>query len=207
MGVGGQCIIIKPDANLVVVTTSAEPQASRKIVDRYVLAAVRSSGALPANPKTLSELTATTHRLQHPMRSSAESLPAICERISGTRYTFERNALGYKEAAFLFTGRDSCKFILGSGKDAFEREVGLDNIYRITATDRQGHKPAENAFALKGEWVTENTLRLDSHEMGSALHFTIDFRFEGDDVHVSATLRPVHREFSFRGSASGTVDD
>jgi len=202
MGAGGRCIAVKPDANLVVVTTSAAQRATEKIVKRYVLSAVKGSGPLPPRPDTQSELKAIIHKLQHPTRSSPENLPAVCKRISGTRYRFERNAMGYQEATLLFPSKDSCRFILGSGKDAFEREAGMDNIYRITRTDRHGQMPGENAFALKGRWVNDSTFRLDSHEIGSVIHYKIDFLFDGEDARVSALLRNFNRRFSFKGSFS-----
>jgi len=59
----------------------------------YILAAAKSFGPLPENPQGVSQLAWQIQALAHPQAVTLPPLPAIAERISGSKHILENNPL------------------------------------------------------------------------------------------------------------------
>ena len=169
-----------------VVTASLESYAEapeiEKILNEYILPAIKSDNPLTDNPEGYSRLLADIETAVNPVQP-APSLPSLASNISGSVYTFGENPLGWKSLKFVFEeGIRTAQIHLN---DDSTLEIGLDNIYRLSKAQPFGE------ILLRGRWVDEHTFVIDyPYSMGGATTLgelgetEIQFKFSGADLEV-----------------------
>jgi CubicO group peptidase (beta-lactamase class C family) len=189
LGLGGQQIHIFPSKDLIVVVTAgfesyAEAPEIEKMLNEYILPAIKSDKMLAENPESQARLQAAIGTVKHPVQPVA-ALPSIAQDISKSRYVFEENPLGWQSIEFNFEpGTDSTQVIFN---DAVHLEIGLDNLYRLSKTESLGE------LLLRGQWIDGQTFMLEypyplfgQNTLGELGHTQARFRFQGDDLQVTA---------------------
>jgi hypothetical protein len=189
-GRGGQRIVVIPELDLVVVTTGAgfEPGS----LQQYLGSAIKQGNSLPLN------VQATERLHQAIARARAEPAPKVlaqqretAARVSGKRYRFATNPLGFNAISFEFPGTESAKIELditvamaATVAGHFNLEVGLNGQYRFTANGPRGYR-----VALRGEWISRDSFEIGYVEPAGSNAFNMRFRFE--DNRVSAQIRDI----------------
>ena len=184
MGVAGQYIMVLPEQNVVVaVTCSASGRGvffPKKVLDKFILPAVKADGSLPTNPAAQQALAARSGPPPlHQTPQAVPPLPAIAQQISGKTYALESNNWNYDnfrlafepvdhEATFSYTARVA---------DTAVFAVGLDGVYRFTETDI-------GCMAALGGWTAPNTFELTCQQIGytAPTKFVLTFRQDEIDV-------------------------
>jgi CubicO group peptidase (beta-lactamase class C family) len=187
LGLGGQQIHVYPARNLIVIVTAsleslAEAPEIEKMLNEYILPAVRSEDPLADDPGGFSHLQTRIEAAANPVRPIA-ALPPTALDISESIYEFGDNSLGWQTLQFVF----------GSGKAAVEIvlngspvQAGLDNIYRSSNT------PPGGEILLRGQWVDDETFVLDypyplagATALGELGESQFQFKFSGDELDVT----------------------
>lgn len=157
LGLGGQQIHVYPSKNLIVIVTGslesyAEAPQIEKMLNEYILPAVKSDSLLQTNPEGFSRLQAVSEAVANPVRP-IPALPLTALDISGSRYRFDENPLGWDELEFTFEpGAETAQLRLNADADI---QIGLDNIYRESASEALGD------LLLRGRWANEQTFVVD----------------------------------------------
>jgi CubicO group peptidase (beta-lactamase class C family) len=179
MGRAGQHVFIYPQQDMVVVFTAGLPFHTNQdfiplveLLNDYILPAVKSDGALPANPTAAARLQAGIQTLAQPRRDPP-SLPAIAATISGKTYSFETNALGWASLALAFTpGQPEATATLNGGQAL---AIGLDNLYRQRDTGMPLFPEG-----VRGYWQDANTFVVDDVWIGRMVQYQYTLRFSGE---------------------------
>ena len=190
LGLGGQQIHVYPAQNLVVVVTAgveayAEAPEIEKMLDRYILPAVKSDRPLEENSAGAERLQAALEKAGNPLLPPAE-LPETALDISGSVYTFEENPMGWQTMQLDFTpGADAAQLILNGGPVI---QVGLDNLFRLSNVAPFGE------LLLRGRWVDERTFSADypypitgPTRLGELGETEMRFQFTGERLDVTIT--------------------
>ena len=185
VGVAGQFIMVAPEQNLLtVVTSSASGRGiffSKKILDKFVLPAVKSNGALPANTaaqKKLVEKSGPPPLQQTPQ--AVPSLPSVAQQISGKTYALQSNRWHYDNFKLVFDpGHDCAEFSYTvRGGDTAVFTVGLDGVYRFTDTDI-------GCMAAIGKWTAPDTFELTCQQIGYSAPAMFALAFNRDEIDVT----------------------
>lgn len=185
LGRAGEHIFVYPAENLVVTFTAGLPFTNnadliplQELLNEYILPAVKSGEALPANPESLARLSAGIQAISEPHPTAVQPLPAIAAEISGKTYTLEDNPFGWQTLLFSFQeGASSARIVMNGAADLL---VGLDNAYRTSRT--QGN-PFPNK--LRGHWENQDTFVVEDVLLGQMAQATYQIRFSGDTVHIT----------------------
>jgi len=184
LGVGGQYIMVVPQENLVVVVNNASSGMGvffpRKILDKYILPAIKSDNAIVANDAVYQELLAKAGPPELANQPHAiPELPTIAREISGEAYSLETNNWKYDNfqlsfdpawdyAEFHYTAKES---------DVAVFQVGLDGAYRFSETDI-------GPFAAYGEWTNPNTFEINYQQIGYSTPAKFVLTFKGKTITV-----------------------
>lgn len=184
LGRAGQHIFVYPDQNVVVVFTSDLPYTNdadliplQKLLDQYILPAVRSDQPLPANSQALARLEAGMQVLSQPKPMAPQSLPKIATQISGKTYTLEENPFGWHSLIFTFEeGASEAKVTIDGMR---QLKFGLDNLYRMSSQDN-------NPFpeALRGRWESQDTFVLEDILLGQSPRINSRIQFSEDNLRI-----------------------
>jgi hypothetical protein len=157
----------------------------QKLVESYILPAVRSNHELPPHPEGEVLLESRIQQAAQPPAREAEArpLPDTAKKISGRTYALEQNPYALLGFSLTFENEAEALFRLSTysplaGSDGVELPIGLDDTYRI-APGRFG-LPA----ALKGSWENDNLFVLNMNEIGNINNWIIEMTFEGDEVNL-----------------------
>jgi CubicO group peptidase (beta-lactamase class C family) len=154
-GFGGQYIFVVPRLNLVAVFTGglADPDfpTPRKLIETFILPAVKSAGPLPASPAT-SDLQEYLEQIKNPAPQPVAPLPEIAKQISGQTYKIIGSPDSYIQAITLNFKEGQNLYELEAMRlgEKYEVRGGLDRFY--VNGPENGH-----VIALKGYWQDENT--------------------------------------------------
>ena len=195
-GIGGQSVVVRPDLQLVVVTTGSGRSAlTKEWVRNAIVPSVRSSGPLPADAAAVAELRARADALaQPPKRHAVPDLPATAAEVSGRLFNLEANDLSWRQVALSFsTGEPTATLV----RDGDELPIGLDGAPRVVAEPRGG-----GPIALHGEWETSDTFALVYDTISHYRTFRLRLRFAGHTVHIKALEYAFGHEVEFTGSAA-----
>lgn len=195
LGLGGQQIHVYPAQNLVVVMTSnlesyAEAPEIERLLNSFILPAVKSESALAANPGGAARLDSAIEAAANPIRS-VPPLPAAAFENSGQPYSFPENPFGWGTLEFIFEpGAPAARILLNE----VPLQVGLDNLYRASTT-AQGYE-----MLLRGRWIDEQTFVADyPYSLGGMMVLgelgESEFRF----TFVGDKLKVVAEQFGFAG--------
>jgi CubicO group peptidase (beta-lactamase class C family) len=197
-GWNGQAVLVDPAAELVIVTTGADPKGVDTLF-RGFEDYEPSDEPLPPNPRAAEALIALVKELAAPTPMTEPELPEVAAAVSGRTYRFEENPLGFEELSLEFDGGKGCRLSIVVKDKSFDSEVGLDGRYRFTETGDLGPMPENNRIAVRGAWVDDATFAIDAHEMGDPIHSRTLFTFSGDTIDVAVSVRPIGRNIHFRG--------
>jgi CubicO group peptidase (beta-lactamase class C family) len=183
LGRNGQHIFVYPTENMVVVFTAALPTGDdadliplQKLLDQYILPAVKSDRALPANPDAQARFKAAVQAMAQPQPSIPASLPAIAREISGKNFALDDNPFGWHTIAFSFKeGETEAKLNV----DGMEIAFGLDNVYRFVPA---GDSPFPQGF--RGSWEGGDTFNVESIQLGTPTYFKSKVLFFADGIHI-----------------------
>lgn len=188
-GAGGQWIWGFPELDLIAVATGYG--AAQPVLNDFLLPAVKSSTALPANAEAMARLTAKVQALANPAPSAVEPIPAEAKAAAGRLYTLEDNALGWKSISIDF-GAEEATLTLNVADRTLTLPVGMDNIYRISA-DGLPANPGLFRFseiaplALKGRWAKGFTIIMA--DLRGKDTWIINLAFEtSNDIRVEVRL-------------------
>jgi CubicO group peptidase (beta-lactamase class C family) len=198
-GFGGQYIYIVPKSDLVVVFTSClsddDFSIPKKLMKTFIMPAVKSNQALPANVKMQSLLVRLLQDIQTPQVQPVTSLPEIAGKISGKMYHCEKNPLSWNTFSLNFNSNNVCslKMTLSfSPQKTFEIPIGMDNRYRYIRQDMIGESYA------KGHWLDAKTFEVTL--INASYKMKIIAVFENDQVTIQVNSGP-----EFKAVLSSTV--
>jgi CubicO group peptidase (beta-lactamase class C family) len=154
LGYGGQYIVVVPERNMVMITTSALPLNSyfvpEDLLNHYILPASESSEPLPPNPAGVEALNASIDALASPGEAVTPlPLPDIAATISGQTYRITSGDVGFQTVALTFpAGQNSA------------------------------------LLTLDGGWKNGSTFVFNYYIIGSAERFGVTLGFEGDTLNI-----------------------
>jgi hypothetical protein len=183
LGRNGQHIFVYPKENMVVVFTAALPTGNnadliplQKLLDQYILPAVKSDQPLPANDDAQARLQDGIQALAHPQTASP-TIPASAIEISGKTFVLDENPLGMQTLVFSVKEGESEATVLVNGQPI---TVGLDNLFRFTSD-------AESPFSFgyRGSWEADGAFNVESIMVGTPVYNRTRVQFSGDTIHVT----------------------
>ncbi len=175
-GHGGQYVVVDPTHDLlVVVTASAAPLTPANLTGEIVRQAILSDDPLDPNSGGEAELAAAVALAAAGPEPRTVEPPAIAAEISGVRYRFRPNDLGF-DSFVVAVGDQGVVLQLSDAIDRVRFVVGIDGRFALTDT--------EPPVAMRGEWLGENTFRIDVQTIGLAEPATVQLRFLDDRAHV-----------------------
>ena len=187
MGWGQQNIWVLPEQDLVVVITAGMkndlllPHA--KIIDQYILPAVKSDSSLPPDPQGEAQLAAELFSAQYPAPQLVKPLPPIASQIVGKTYLVTGSSITLGLQSFLiekFTDTEMLIDVSLTHED-LKLRAGLDGVFRRSPTET-------GEIALQAYWEGEKTLVLTWQNLQSAEHALIHITFQGNDLVVTVDL-------------------
>lgn len=183
VGVAGQYIMVAPQENLVMVVTSSAAGRGvffqKKILDQFVLPAVRSDGPLPANASAHAELqrrSGPPKLMQEPQPVPA--LPAAAHEISGKTYSLGKNNWNYDNFKLVFEHNQAEFSYTSKEEDRATFTVGLDGVYRFTETEI-------GCIAAFGSWTAPDTFEINSQQIGYTAPTRFVLTFTGNEIEVT----------------------
>jgi CubicO group peptidase (beta-lactamase class C family) len=185
-GRGDQRIMVVPDKQLSVVVTAAhdgDGAAMQAWLTDAVLPAVTADEPLPPNAEAQAALQTKVAELANPVQPP----PALSDdaaNLSGTRYDFQDNVLGWNAITLTFSpGRTTAQVSLATTAGDEAATVGLDNVYRLNAQPY-------GQIAVRGSWTDDDTFVVHQLVIGDLNEFDIRMDFSGSQVavHVEETV-------------------
>ncbi|MHC5114663.1 MAG: serine hydrolase domain-containing protein [Planctomycetota bacterium] len=198
MGWGGQGIGVDPAHDLVAVGTAGGSGSFGELfshLDGYE----PSDGPLPPNPEGVAELERLVRELGHPAPRPLPPLPARARAISGQRYVLDENPRGLRDVTFDFPGGPVAHVVVSTGAGELAIDIGLDGVDRVSDIGALGRMPEGNRGAHRGEWTADDTFTIDGHEVGNPMHSRMVFVFDGDELEITTTSRPLQRRLVVTG--------
>jgi CubicO group peptidase (beta-lactamase class C family) len=187
-GSAGQRLFVIPKQAMVVAFVGGASSLDSDIVPEtlltsFILPAVKSATALPANPEQITALESRVRALAMPEPRPVPPLPAMARSISGKAYTVSANSLGIKAFALNFAeNQASIKISIGDASQ--ELPVGLDDVYRFTTLSQSGA-----VLGLKGSWSSQDTFILYLYQdYGSTTEVRLTFKEKGLEALVHIPL-------------------
>ena len=180
LGYAGQAIYVKPDLNLVVVITSGlhnrDAFLREKLMQSYIIPAVKSSEMLRSNPEGLDELQAAVREAAHSEPRTVPLLPKTAKEISGKTYILQANNSDIRTLSLTFTEPSQARLDVSIGAVKQALPVGLDNVFRTAKVDEH------ITIALRGYWADGKTFVLDWAALEAGDRVELRLRFDGDRI-------------------------
>ena len=201
LGYAGQYILIVPDRNLIMVTTSGfQPQeffTPETLFNQYILPASESSKPLPPNPDAIAALKARLVAMARPPEpKTPPRLPETALRISGKSYSLEPSDVGWRSLVLNFApGQNTAQVIL----DGVSLTVGLDEVYRSSPPDPAFRGSKQASWLLRGRWIAADTFEIELIIVGRPERYTENLHFEGDKMTVRETEHVTGRSATTTG--------
>ena len=178
-GRGGQSLIVWPDLDMILVSFAGGNAGQ---IAQVVRGAVKSDGTLPANSAAYAHLTERIQEARKPPKAdAASSLPAIAASISGAVYAFPVNSSRLDSLSLTFAKNGESRLDLKYYGQPLSFPIGMDGVYRL-GPNGPFHMPA----GATGKWVGENEFLLDVNFVANINHYTLDIRFDGEQIDVTA---------------------
>jgi CubicO group peptidase (beta-lactamase class C family) len=204
LGYGGQYIIVVPDQDLVVVFTSGLPVqdffAPKALLDTFILPAVQSSAALPANPQAAADLEARILTFAHTEASAVPPLPETARRVSGQVYTFDPGDEDWESLRLDFADGADTAQVTVDGKPLI---VGLDGVLRLNDAPRPPLGGTNAPLAARGAWKSDGLFVIDIQPVGAAESYTLTLAFDDAEVRVRLKENVTGRGDSSKASLRG----
>jgi hypothetical protein len=178
-GRGGQSLIVWPDLDTIVVSMGGGNTG--QIVD-WVRQAVKTDGALPADPEAVQRLQTKIAGAAHPPAPEPiAALPALAQSVSGAVYEFPVNPSRLDSLSFSFTNGSEARVIVKYYGQPFTFPVGLDGVYRLSPSGPMGLPGG-----AWGKWTSDREFLLDLNFVANINHYTLAILFQGDRIEVTA---------------------
>jgi CubicO group peptidase (beta-lactamase class C family) len=185
LGMAGQETWVIPGQNMVVVFTAGLPVGQEadllKLLNGYILPAVRSAEPLPENVTAQSRLAGLVQQAAG-VRQETPKLPQAALDIMGKTFHLDENPFGWQEMTFGFEeGSGEAALTARIYDENYPLTIGLDGLYRVSSL--QGNPSA----ALLGRWRTPEEFVMKYVTMGEYSETEIVVRFAGDQIECSVT--------------------
>jgi CubicO group peptidase (beta-lactamase class C family) len=167
LGLAGQHIYVIPSKNLVIVFTGTLPSYQfdmdflplKALVDNYILPAVKSDQALPANPVEAEKLTDWIGLAADP-EPLTSTIPEGAMQYSGIVYQLENNTNQWVTISFDIQP-ESDTVIVTVNDQPVDPPIGLDGVFRI-----QSGAEIFAPQAMRGTWVDDHTFDIQLVYLG-----------------------------------------
>jgi hypothetical protein len=116
-----------------------------------------------------------------PAASSSSPLPSMAASISGTVYEFPVNPSRLDSLSLTFAKNGEARVDFEYYGQPLSFPIGLDGVYRL-GPDGPFHMPA----GATAKWIGDNELLLDVNFVANINHYTLDIRFDKDQIEVTA---------------------
>ncbi len=178
-GRGGQSLIVWPDLDMVVVSMAGGNAGQMAALVRQ---AVKSDQPLPANPQGNQGLEECVSAARKPPAANEPSAPpSTAAAISGAVYKFPVNASRLDSLSMTFAKSGAARLDLTYYGQPLSFPIGMDGTYRLGP-----HGPFHMLAGAMGKWNAENEFLLDINFVANINHYTLDIRFDGDQIDVTA---------------------
>jgi CubicO group peptidase (beta-lactamase class C family) len=202
-GWGGQRLLVRPDKNLVIAATFADPDGFKRIFSNFDMDRLAETPLAP-NPAAYDELLEAVKELEHPPSRPVPALPDMARAISGKAFGLqsETGTPAIKYISFDFTRTGDFGLSIDTGSTSRRLALGLDSRFRITPTGEFGPLPVENRIALRGLWLDDTRFELEYLWVGEPFRTTFTFGFGGDHVVIEGRLQPAGVDLNLEGVLS-----
>lgn len=176
-GRGGQRLIVWPAKDIVVAITAGGFDPDQ--IAPFLLRALTSNDALPANPDAYGRLLARVRAaaMPNPAGRASPPLPSRASAISGQEFVMDPNPLGVRGMQLRFLDQSHAEARIRLREAELVVPVGLEGAYRF------GIDPASNdRVAGRGRWTGADQFTLEIDTIARINHFTVLLDFEGDKV-------------------------
>ena len=183
-GRGGQRLIVWPTKDIVVAITGGGFDPAQ--IAPFLLRALKSNAALPANPDASGRLLARVRAvaMPGPAGHASPSLPSRANAISGLDFAMDPNSLGVRGMQLRFIDQSHAEARIRLREAELVVPVGLDGAYRF------GIDPASNdRVAGRGRWTGADQFTLEIDTIARINHFTVLLDFEGDQLRARVSER------------------
>jgi hypothetical protein len=178
-GRGGQSLIVWPDLDMIVVSMAGGNAGQ---IAQLVRQAVESDQALPPNPLAYAHLNErVNYARKPPAPGAASSLPPMAASISGSIYEFPVNASRLDSLSLMFGKNGEARVEVEYYRQRLSLPIGMDGVYRL-----EPNGPFHMAAGATGKWIADDELLLDVNFVANINHYTLDIRFDGDQIEVTA---------------------
>jgi CubicO group peptidase (beta-lactamase class C family) len=178
-GRGGQSLIVWPDLDMIVVSMAGGNAGQ---IAQLVRQAVKSEQALPPNPSAYAHLNERVESARKPPAvGAASALPSMAASISGAVYEFPVNPSRLDSLSLTFGKNGEARVDVKYYGQPLSFPIGLDGVYRL-GPNGPFHMPA----GATGKWIGDNELLLDVNFVANINHYTLDIRFDKDQIEVTA---------------------
>ena len=178
-GRGGQSLIVWPDLDMIVVSMAGGNAGQ---IAQLVRQAVASDRALAPNPLAYAHLNERVEYAGKPPAAGASSpLPSMAGSISGAVYEFPVNSSRLDSLSLTFTKNGETRLDVEYYGQPLSFPIGMDGVYRL-GPNGPFHMPA----GAMGKWIADNELLLDVNFVANINHYTLDIRFDRDQIEVTA---------------------
>jgi len=152
----------------------------------FLLRALKSNAALPANPDGAARLQQRIAAAARPHAAPLPrtSAPARTAAVSGVAYRVDANPLGVRamQLRFLDAAQAEAEIALRDGQ--LTVPVGLDGAFRFGTDPKTGE-----AFAGRGRWLAADDFLLEIDTIGRISFFSLRLRFAGETLSIRVTER------------------
>lgn len=196
-GAFGQLCIVLPEYDLVIAVNAGVRDMQKEM--RWFwneLLPYLSKEPLPKNVEAVAMLQAKMDTLTLPLPSGSLQ-STVTDTIIGKTYLFEKNPLTFK--SIRFDKKDDALMLTlenEPGLQSFEIGRGQWAEGMITRTSAEGSIPA----FIAGAWEKENLLHIKLIPQGKAHNYTLNLRFEGEEVFLDFAT-----SVSFNGNNMETI--
>lgn len=206
-GMAGQFVILIPDYDAIMVLTAnaQDTQKEMNLVWNYILPAIKSDKALPADPASYGELQKKQVALAINPSSVKSLSPSIISRISGKSIEFQKNNYGISGMSFRFDDglctvtlkRESGNSSIKSGMDSWQfTETAFSSLLSPPRAASAKSRDASYSIlqpvikaASAYSWTDDNTLELTARFVEESLGSEgLVFRFTDKDGILNVTL-------------------
>ncbi len=179
-GRGGQSLIVWPELDMIVVSMAGGNAGQ---ITPLIRAAVKSEQALPPNPSGDGHLDERAGAAAKPPAAEAASpVPAMAASISGTVYEFPVNASRLDSLSLTFAKNGEARVNIAYYGQPLSFPIAMDGLYRLGPNG-----PFHMLAGATGKWVGDNEFHLDINFIANINHYTLDIRFDKDQIEVTAS--------------------
>jgi len=196
VGYGGQYITVVPNKNLIVVVTSKMKGEDDffpvELLKNYIIPSIVSNEPIPSNEIAQNKLSSFSVPASLDVEiKPVQELSIIAKEISGKTYSLsdsvDSNPWLHDNFRLVFDeDKDYAEFSYTLKKDeVVSYHVGLDNVYRITETNKG--KINEGTYAAIGEWTAPNIFTINYELFGYATKGRWKLTFNNNEIMVEET--------------------